>query len=487
VLDLGNATRTFSVNDGLAATDLAVSARITNGSIVKTGAGTLRLDSPNAYTGVTTISAGTLEVTDPAALGTGSVILGDATLSLKSDIASPPSFASGVTVTGDGTIKVDHLTAGAIGQFRVGPVSIGATRLTVAGANRTLAISGLAISGSPTIDTAQPLVIDGTISQSVAGLGITKSGGTAKLTFGGLSANIYTGLTRVNVGALELAKPAGVIAVPGDLQIFGGSVKLLADGQVAPTSNVTVANAGSVLDFAGHPQTLASLNVSGGASVTVGANNGTTPLRVTGTFSVTTGGKIDLANNKLIVDYDPAAGASPLGSIRAALVSAYAGGAWNGAAGIGSTGIAATRSLGYAEASEVLGAGGGKFGGQDVDGSTVLVGYTLAGDTNLDGSVDFLDLAKLAQNYNTTLGSPSSLSTWYRGDFDYNGMVDFNDLAKLAQNYNTALPGGAAIPGAPAGFEADLAAAFASVPEPSLIALVGLFAFAAGGRRRKPR
>jgi autotransporter-associated beta strand protein len=488
LLDLGNATRTFSVNDGLAATDLAVSARITNGSILKTGAGTLRLDSPNAITGVTTISAGTLEVTDPAALGTGGVVLGDATLSLKSDIAAPPVFASSISVGGDATIRVDHLTAGANGQFRVGPVSIGGTRLTVGGANRSLAIAGLAMSGSPTIDTAQPLLIDGTISQSAAGLGVTKSGGTAKLTFGGLSANTYTGPTRVNAGTLELNKPAGVVAVPGDLQVFGGSVKLLADGQLAATSNVSVANPGTLLDLGGHPQTLASLSVSGNASMTVGAN-GITPLRVNGAFGVTTGGKLDLANNKLIVDYDPAAGASPLASIRAALVSGYAGGAWNGAAGIDSAGISATRSLGYAEASDVLGAGGGKFGGQDVDGSAVLVAYTLAGDANLDGSVDFLDLARLAQGYNTTLSSPTTVSTWLRGDFDYNGNVDFNDLAKLAQNYNTTLPGGGAtVPGAPAGFEADLARAFASVPEPSsLVGVIGLGLFVARGRRRRRR
>jgi autotransporter-associated beta strand protein len=485
VLDLGNAARTFSVSDGLATTDLAVSARITNGSIIKTGAGSLRLDSPNPITGTTTISAGTLEVTDPAALGTGGVVLGDATLSLKSDIASPPSFASSVSVTGDATIRIDHLTAGSIGQFRVGPVSIGATRLTVNGANRTLAISGLTMSASPTIDTAQPLLIDGPISQTTAGLGITKSGGTSKLTFGGLTANSYTGLTRVNAGSLELAKPAGVLAVPGDLSIFGGgSVKALADGQIAPTANVIVANAGSLLDLGGHPQTLASLSVTGNGAMTVGATTtGAPPLRVNGAFAVTTGGKLDLANNKLIVDYDPASGTTtPIASIRAALVSAYAGGAWNGVAGIGSAGIAATRSLGYAEASEALGAAGGNFGGQNVDGTTVLVGYTLSGDANLDGTVDFLDLAKLAQNYNASVSTSSS--TWYRGDFNYDGMVDFNDLAKLAQNYNTSLPA-AAIPGAPADFPADLARAFATVPEPSAVIVIGLAGLCALTRRSR--
>jgi hypothetical protein len=189
----------------------------------------------------------------------------------------------------------------------------------------------------------------------------------------------------------------------------------------------------------------------------------------------------------LIVDYDPATGTqTPIASIRAALVSAYASGAWNGVAGIGSAGIAATRSLGYAEAAEVLGASGGTFGGQSVDGTTVLVGYALSGDANLDGAVDFLDLAKLAQNYNTSVASSSS--TWYRGDFNYDGTVDFNDLAKLAQNYNTSLLPAAAIPGAPPDFQSDLARAFASVPEPSaaiVLGAMGLCALARRGRRHQ--
>ena len=97
----------------------------------------------------------------------------------------------------------------------------------------------------------------------------------------------------------------------------------------------------------------------------------------------------------------------------------------------------------------------------------------------LDGVVDFNDLVRLAQNYNVADGQ----RTWFAGDFTYDGTTDFNDLVKLAQNYNTALPGGANLPGAPAAFQADLAAALASVPEPASVA--ALAAFAACGLARK--
>jgi hypothetical protein len=58
----------------------------------------------------------------------------------------------------------------------------------------------------------------------------------------------------------------------------------------------------------------------------------------------------------------------------------------------------------------------------------------LAGDANLDGTVDFLDLAALAQNYNMVGTTPA------QGDFNYDGNVDFYDLAILAQSYNMSLP-----------------------------------------------
>lgn len=108
----------------------------------------------------------------------------------------------------------------------------------------------------------------------------------------------------------------------------------------------------------------------------------------------------------------------------------YNGGAWNGSGIVSSTAAGdAAHAVGYALASEVLGSGGGTFLGRQVDGTAVVARYTLAGDTNPDGRVDFVDLVALAQNYNTTNGS----ATWHGGDLTYDGNVDFTDLVKLAQ------------------------------------------------------
>jgi hypothetical protein len=109
-------------------------------------------------------------------------------------------------------------------------------------------------------------------------------------------------------------------------------------------------------------------------------------------------------------------------------------------------------------------------GVRDASGNAAVADYAtsffvLAGDANRDRNVDFLDLAKLAQNYNTSGGG----KTYADGDFNGDGSVDFLDLAKLAQNYNTALPG-AAVPAGSTSFTSDLAAAFAlAAPKPTPI------------------
>jgi hypothetical protein len=99
------------------------------------------------------------------------------------------------------------------------------------------------------------------------------------------------------------------------------------------------------------------------------------------------------------------------------------------------------------------------------------------GDANLDSVVDFNDLAALAQNYNDT----SERKAWFEGDFTLDGLVDFNDLAALAQNYNQPVPAGAF----GGSFAADVERAFAQVPEPGTIGLLGVAAAGLVARRRR--
>jgi hypothetical protein len=106
-----------------------------------------------------------------------------------------------------------------------------------------------------------------------------------------------------------------------------------------------------------------------------------------------------------------------------------------------------------------------------------LVGLTISGDANYDGEVGFPDLVAVAQHYGAS-------GQWMDGDFSGDGEISFPDLVDVAQHYGTSLPS-SPIPGAQADFNHDLARAFASVPEPSSISVIGLAIVTLARRRRK--
>jgi len=113
-------------------------------------------------------------------------------------------------------------------------------------------------------------------------------------------------------------------------------------------------------------------------------------------------------------------------------------------------------------------------------GQPLRMKLTIAGDANLDGLVNFSDLVTVAQNY----GGGDFSAFWDDGDFNYDHKVDFSDLVVIAQNYGGAFSS-APIPGAAADFDRDLAAAFASVPEPGLIGAAAVGGIALMARRRQ--
>ena len=62
--------------------------------------------------------------------------------------------------------------------------------------------------------------------------------------------------------------------------------------------------------------------------------------------------------------------------------------------------------------------------------STAVV-RALPGDADLDGKVDFADLAIVARHYG------QQNATWAEGDFNADGSVGFDDLVLLARNYGS--------------------------------------------------
>jgi autotransporter-associated beta strand protein len=516
------------------ATRIVISAGIANGSFTKEGQGTLRMKGFNRFlAGGVTVTGGAVEAENAAALpSAGPVRLNGGSLRLLTDDAAA-TFLANIFVSADAALDVDRINpdpqkpsaAFAVASLRFDTPA----RLTVGGGGGALSVNGTTtLAANATIVSNAPLTL-GTVAQSGGGgaFGLVKDGfASTRLT--GATANTFAGATTVVTGELVLAKSPGVTAIPAALTLNGRSiVRLEARDQIADAAAVTlvggtldlgnfhervgsitlqpgatVINAaglevtgaatinGGSLTF-GSAQRLAALTVSANGAVGVesaGAAGANPRVFVTAALTLTGGGRFDVTDNCLVVDY-AAAAASPIAAVRAAIVAGYGGPSnrWAGAGINSSTAASAPENfgVGYAPAADVLAFAGGvaSFAGQDVDATCVLARYTLLGDANLDAVVDFNDLVRLAQNYNTT-PSQATNAWWSLGDSTYDGVVDFNDLVKLAQNYNAGLPS-QAIPGAPVNFGAELAAAFATVPEPS--AAVAALGLAATGLALRPR
>lgn len=280
----------------------------------------------------------------------------------------------------------------------------------------------------------------------------------------------------------------GDINNSGALNFSGG--KTYALGTISGSGS-TVLFEGATLSAKRITQSGLTLNSSGTSvavvSITPAASAGTSTSKVN-TLSIagdsTPTARLDLSNTNLIVDYT---GASPLSTIRAQIRSGFnaPGTPWTGNGITSSTAAAGGgTALGYAEASTALALSGSNTAnwfGQTADATSVLIRFTKAGDTNLDGSVGFADLVSVAQHY----GDSSGNRLWSEGDVNYDGNVGFADLVIIAQNYGSALPSlpvGADYPG---GFAAAYAAAQAAVPEPGTISLLGATGLLLARRRRR--
>jgi hypothetical protein len=156
------------------------------------------------------------------------------------------------------------------------------------------------------------------------------------------------------------------------------------------------------------------------------------------------------------------------GTIRGLLASGYSGGTWSGV-GITSSIAAADRhfAVGYADGSADI--------GTKAAAGEVLVEYTLAGDTNLDGTVNLTDLLNLLNNYE------QSGRDWSEGDFNYDGTVNITDLLIMLSDYGATVPTGAAVLAAQGTFSQA-----GAIPEPVGGGLVILAIAALATRMRKP-
>jgi hypothetical protein len=100
--------------------------------------------------------------------------------------------------------------------------------------------------------------------------------------------------------------------------------------------------------------------------------------------------------------------------------------------------------------------------GESGDYDDLAVFDPVAGDADVNGTVNLDDFNVLAANFGTASGA-----TWIEADFDGNGAVNLDDFNLLAANFGTTATGPGVTPD-------DWAALGAAVPEPSTLVLLPL-------------
>ncbi|GCE91473.1 hypothetical protein MSKU15_3074 [Komagataeibacter diospyri] len=196
-----------------AGTTLSVAAPVGGaGGLTMDGAGTLVLEGTNTYTGITTISSGTLELSGLGSIATSGGVVDNGTL----DISGSSMWTNSITsLSGNGT------------------VALGPEVLVLTDASGTF----------------DGVIADGGVAGGASG-NLNLQGGTETLT----GVNTYTGETEISAGTLALAG-SGSITASSQLLMDSGSVFDIS-GTSAGASVTSVSDVGGSIALGGNTLTL---------------------------------------------------------------------------------------------------------------------------------------------------------------------------------------------------------------------------------------
>ncbi|QYM79172.1 autotransporter-associated beta strand repeat-containing protein [Horticoccus luteus] len=270
-----NATRTFNLVGGAGNTsDLTIGALIYNGSIVKTGAGTMTITSDNhaGYEGTTTINNGTLAITNNSALGQSDGTDTSATLVNGNGTTNGTlQLSNNITVTNE-KLTLNNTGYGNNGALRNLSGNNTWNGEVVVNDARTQSDAGLlTLNNTVTINTALEVTGSGntTISGPVGGAtGTLTKNGTGTLIVSGT--NTYGGATTINTGVLSLQSNAGLGAATGGTTVSGS-------GGALELSNAAHGN----LTTSAEPLALNGTGISGNGALRNAAGNNTFAGQVT--------------------------------------------------------------------------------------------------------------------------------------------------------------------------------------------------------------
>ena len=305
---------------------------------------------------------------------------------------------------GSGEQRVNTLTALTVGVWQH-------VAVTLRGNTATVYVDGVA-AGTNNGVTLRPSSLGQTTNNFI---GKSQFAADPTLTAAVDDFRIYSrGLTAAEVQAL--ARPDVTLTVPTgqtvtDAVLRTGRGALVKEGLGTlvldkPNTHTggTVVNAGTIV--VRDPSALGSggLRVKAGALVQLDVGGGTVSLS---SIVLEAGARVDLGVGRLLL----AAGSMTAADVLAQVVAGRGDGSWNGGSGFLTRSAAPDRGLG--------------LGFLVNDDGSILVAYAAAGDINLDGQVDVVDLSTLIGG--GTLDSVV-VRGWADGDFNYDGLCDVLDV-----------------------------------------------------------
>jgi len=264
-------TRTITVNDVTTGSDLILSARIANGTIIKAGAGTMELATGATGTGASvnwTVNGGTLflnRARDANSVGAGASLIINAGATVK--LGNTGQIDDGLTsfTIDGGTFDLDAHVEG----FNPA-VSLNNGTITGTSAGFILARGGYTGTGTNTISQR----VSSRSSDANSGLfnitsGTTTVSGQIFNDFGGAA-----GITKRGGGTLTLT---GTNSYGGDTIVEAGT--LVVNGTIANATTTTVQSGATI----GGNGSVGNLTIQSGASINPGNSPGT--LTVNGDYS----------------------------------------------------------------------------------------------------------------------------------------------------------------------------------------------------------
>src|SRR4029077_17403213 len=257
-------------------------------SLVKNGAGTWSLTGTNTYSGGTTINAGTLNINNASALGTGTfTIAGGSNAIIDNTTASPITLSTNNAQAWNGDFTFTGTKNLNLGT---GAVTMNASRIvTVSGGTLTVggpisgATFGITKAGTGT------LILNGVVGTNSGAVTMNSNSGTRTLA----GNNTYTGGTTLNGGSTLNINAAGTSSTnsaigTGTLTINGGTIDNTSGSAITLATNNAQAWNGDFTFAGSNNLNLGTGAVTMNASRTITVNGGT--LTVGGPISGATFG-----------------------------------------------------------------------------------------------------------------------------------------------------------------------------------------------------